>query len=73
MRKTVEGPRRSAVSPARGAGAADVLDSPDGRESTDLDDPAELQAAVVRMIAAVRIPAGTIRMRDGTGDSFGWQ
>jgi hypothetical protein len=44
---------------------------PDGLESTDLGDTAELQAAAERMIAAVRIPAGAIRMRDGTGDSFG--
>jgi hypothetical protein len=63
------------VSGQSGQGPArpDVPDSSDGPESTDLDDPAELQAAVERMIAAVRIPAGTIRMRDGTGDSYGWK
>src|ERR1700722_13813206 len=61
----------SAVSPARGAGVADVRDLPDGRESTVLADPDELQAAVERMITAVRIPARTLRMRDGTGVSFG--
>jgi hypothetical protein len=61
----------SAVSPARGAGAADVPGLPDGPESTDRNDPAELQAGVETVIAAVRIPARTVRMGEGTGDSFG--
>jgi hypothetical protein len=64
----------SAVSPARGAGVADlpdVADVADGPESPDRTDPGESQAAVERMITAARIPAGTTRMKDGTGVSLG--
>src|ERR1700689_3886230 len=64
----------SGVSPARGAGGAGVaavVGAPDLPESSDLTDAVEAQATAEREIAAARIPAGTRRMRDGNGVSFG--
>jgi hypothetical protein len=67
----------SGVSPARGAGGAGGAGGatfagfPDLPESSDLTDAVESQATAERAIAAARIPAGTRRMRDGNGVSFG--
>src|SRR5271170_7963714 len=58
----------SGVSPARGAGGAGVatvVGASDLPESSGLTDAVEAQATADRAIAAARIPAWTVRMRDG--------